>query len=80
VRDRVRVYTWVGGDEPDAVADVVAEQVEAGFTAVKMNAAGRLGAIATLHHARQVVRRAEVARAVLGDERDLAIGQPWWVT
>jgi galactonate dehydratase len=73
VRDRVRVYTWVGGDEPDAVADVVAEQVEAGFTAVKMNAAGRLGAIATLHDARQVVRRAEVARAVLGDERDLAI-------
>jgi galactonate dehydratase len=73
VRDRVRVYTWVGGDEPEAVADAVAEQVEAGFTAVKMNAAGRLGAIATRHEARQVVRRAEEARAVLGDERDLAI-------
>jgi galactonate dehydratase len=73
VRDRVRVYSWVGGDEPDEVADAVAAQVSAGFTAVKMNAAGRLHAIDTLHTARQVVRRAEEARAVLGDERDLAI-------
>jgi galactonate dehydratase len=73
VRDRVRVYTWVGGDEPTEVADEVAAQVEAGFTAVKMNGSGRLLAIDSLHEARQVVRRAERARAVLGDERDLAI-------
>lgn len=73
VRDRVRVYTWVGGDEPDEVADAVAAQVAAGFTAVKMNAAGRLRAIDTQQAARAVVRRAEQARAVLGDDRDLAI-------
>lgn len=73
VRDRVRMYTWVGGDEPDEIADAVAAQVAAGFTAVKMNGCGRLRAIDSLHEARRVVRRAEQARAVLGDERDLAI-------
>ncbi|HEX2130365.1 MAG TPA: galactonate dehydratase [Actinophytocola sp.] len=73
VRDRVRVYTWVGGDEPESVADEVAAQVDAGFTAVKMNASGRLRAIDSPRAARRVVERAEQARAVLGDDRDLAI-------
>jgi len=38
VRDRVRVCCWVGGDEPAEVADQIAEVVEEGMTAVKMNA------------------------------------------
>ncbi|MDX6260869.1 MAG: galactonate dehydratase, partial [Kribbellaceae bacterium] len=42
VRDRARVYAWVGGDEPAEIADQVAAQVEAGMTAVKMYASGRL--------------------------------------
>src|SRR5690349_22118563 len=40
VRDRTRVYAWVGGDEPAAVADAVAAHVAAGMTAVKMNGSG----------------------------------------
>lgn len=38
VRERIRAYAWVGGDEPSEVRDAVNAQVEAGFTAVKMNA------------------------------------------
>lgn len=41
VRDEVRVYAWVGGDEPAQLTEEITAQVEAGFTAVKMNAAGR---------------------------------------
>src|SRR3954464_5463570 len=40
VRERTRVYSWVGGDEPAELEYAVREQVEAGFTAVKMNASG----------------------------------------
>src|SRR3990170_4025115 len=40
VRDTVRVYSWVGGDEPGELREQIMEQVEAGFTAVKMNAWG----------------------------------------
>ncbi|WP_328667198.1 galactonate dehydratase [Streptomyces sp. NBC_00322] len=73
VRDRVRVYSWVGGDEPAEIEDAVAAQVEAGFTAVKMNACGRVSQLATAAEAKALLHRIEVARDVLGPERDLAV-------
>lgn len=42
VRDRVRVYGWIGGDHPSAVREAARERKEQGFTAVKMNATGKL--------------------------------------
>ena len=73
VRDRVRVYSWVGGDDPLALRDALQEQLDAGFTAVKMNASGPLGPIATPGEVDQVVARAELVREVLGPDRDLAL-------
>jgi galactonate dehydratase len=73
VRDLVRVYAWVGGDEPAELADQIAAQVAAGFTAVKMNASGRMSPIATAAEVGAVVERAAAAREALGAERDLAI-------
>lgn len=73
VRDQVRVYSWVGGDRPSGIAEAVAAQVERGFTAVKMNACGPMGAVATPAEAEAVLERAREARAVLGPHRDLAI-------
>jgi galactonate dehydratase len=73
VRDRVRVYSWVGGDEPHEVEDAVRAQVEAGFTAVKMNASGRVGHILTLADIGGIIERVATAREVLGDSRDIAI-------
>jgi galactonate dehydratase len=40
VRERARVYAWVGGDTPSEVADQAAQRRAQGFTAVKMNAGG----------------------------------------
>src|SRR5690606_12387723 len=40
VRDRIRAYGWVGGDDPSEVADHISAQLEVGLTAVKMNASG----------------------------------------
>ena len=40
VRDRVRVYGWIGGDNPKVLEDEVKKRKEQGFTAVKMNATG----------------------------------------
>jgi galactonate dehydratase len=73
VRERTRVYSWVGGDEPAELEDAVRAQVDAGFTAVKMNASGRLGPIAAPAEIDAVVRRVAAVRAVLGDTRDIAI-------
>lgn len=38
MRDRVKVYVWVGGDKPSDVLEGAAERRAQGFTAVKMNA------------------------------------------
>lgn len=73
VRDRVRVYAWVGGDDPAELADGVAAQVAAGFTAVKMNASGRVSPYATPAEVAAVVQRVATAREVLGDHRDVAV-------
>lgn len=73
VRDRVRAYCWVGGDEPGAIGEAVAAQVEAGFTAVKMNASGRMNRLPTVSDIDAVVARAAAAREALGPDRDFAV-------
>ncbi|MFC4496117.1 galactonate dehydratase [Streptomyces ovatisporus] len=73
VRERARAYCWVGGDEPAQVRDQVAAQVDAGFTAVKMNASGRMNPLPNLAELDEVAARAEAAREVLGPEGDFAV-------
>ncbi|WBB67944.1 galactonate dehydratase [Micromonospora sp. WMMD812] len=73
VRDRIRVYGWVGGDEPNEVRDHIAAQVAAGLTAVKMNASGRMSPVASVAELDGVVQRVAAAREVLGEHRDVAV-------
>jgi galactonate dehydratase len=73
VRERVRVYAWVGGDEPAELAESIAAQVEAGFSAVKMNASGISSPIATAAEIDTIVQRVAIAREALGPGRDVAI-------
>ncbi|MFC5923905.1 galactonate dehydratase [Micromonospora vulcania] len=73
VRDEVRIYSWIGGDEPDEVADAAAAQVAAGLTGVKMNACGRLSPIPTSAEVDAVIGRVAAAREVLGADRDIAL-------
>ncbi|SCL18377.1 galactonate dehydratase [Micromonospora pallida] len=73
VRDRIRVYGWVGGDEPNEVRDQISAAIETGLTAVKMNASGRMSAVASVAELDGVVQRVAAAREVLGDERDVAV-------
>ncbi|EHR60563.1 galactonate dehydratase [Saccharomonospora cyanea] len=73
VRDEVRVYGWIGGDEPSAVAEAAARQVESGLTAVKMNGSGRIGRMPTREEVDGVVTRLAAVREVLGDSRDVAV-------
>jgi galactonate dehydratase len=72
-RDRVRVYQWIGGDRPADVGAAAEEKVEAGFTALKMNATEemrRVDSPAAVDAARE--RLAEV-RAAVGDEVDVGV-------
>ncbi|MFU8854645.1 galactonate dehydratase [Micromonospora sp. SL1-18] len=73
VRDRIRVYGWVGGDEPSEVRDQISAAVETGLTAVKMNASGPMSPVASVAELDGVVQRVAAAREVLGDQRDVAV-------
>lgn len=73
VRDRARVYSWVGGDVPGQVVDEIAARKEAGFDAVKMNASGPLEALDNPGAIARVVALASSAREALGSDADFAL-------
>jgi len=73
VRDRIRAYGWVGGDDPSEVADHISAQLAVGLTAVKMNASGSMGRNGTAAELDGVVARVASAREVLGADRDVAV-------
>lgn len=73
VRDRIRVYGWVGGDEPSEVRDAIGAAVASGLTAVKMNASGRISPMASVAELDGVIARVAAAREILGDRRDVAV-------
>jgi galactonate dehydratase len=73
VRDRVRVYCWIGGDSPEGLREAAAAQVEAGFTAVKMNVAGPTLPLDTPARIAAMGERIAAVREILGEGRDIAI-------
>jgi galactonate dehydratase len=72
-RDRVRVYQWVGGDRPSDVADAAAEKVDAGFTALKMNATEELRRVDNPASVDAAAERLAAVREAVGDEVDVAV-------
>ncbi len=73
VRDRVRVYGWVGGDGAEDAARAAAALVSRGFTAVKLNAVARVPLIDTPERTRAAVERVEAVRAAVGWNVDIAL-------
>lgn len=73
VRDRLRVYGWVGGDAPAELEQGMAQALARGLTVVKLNASGRLRPIESQGEVQRIVDRAALARQILGPERDFAM-------
>ena len=73
VRDKVRVYSWIGGDRPDNVAQAAQEKKDAGFTAVKMNGTEELHYIDSYKKVDQAVARVATIRDQLGPEFGIAV-------
>lgn len=71
-RDRIRVYSWIGGDRPSDVADQARDRVAQGFKAIKMNATEELHYVDTYDKVQAVVDRVASIREAVGDQ--LAIG------
>ena len=73
VRESVRTYAWVGGDNPSDVVDHTARRIEQGMTAVKMNVAGQLDYLETSPAIDAVVERVASIRAKFGKALGIAV-------
>ena len=72
-RDRVRVYQWIGGDRPGDVGTAAREKVEAGFTALKMNATPEMRAVDTPRAVTDAADRIAAVRDAVGDRVDIGV-------
>jgi len=72
-RNRIRVYSWIGGDRPDDVARQAKERVEEGFKAVKMNATEELHYVDSYEKVQEVVNRMASIREECGDTVEVGI-------
>lgn len=72
VRDRIRTYSWIGGDRPGDTAAAALETKNRGFTAVKMNATEELQFIDSYTKVDQVIENVQAIREATGE--DFGIG------
>jgi len=73
VRERIRVYSWIGGDRPAETAQAAKQAVAAGFTALKMNACEEMQFIDSHHKVTQVLDNVQAVRDAVGADIGLAV-------
>jgi galactonate dehydratase len=67
VRDRMKTYSWVGGDRPHDVIDGITARRAVGFDTFKMNGTDDLGLIDSARRIDETVKRVAGIRDVFGD-------------
>ncbi|GAA4989034.1 galactonate dehydratase [Actinopolymorpha pittospori] len=73
VRDRMRIYGWIGGDRPDAVAEAAKKMQDQGLTAIKMNGGGEMRRVDTAGQSIALAERVAAIREACGPDFDIAI-------
>jgi len=73
VRQKIQVYSWIGGDRPDALIQGAREAATRGFTAIKMLACEELSYLDSHAKLDQVVARVGALRQAMGPEFGIAV-------
>ncbi|CAN7298035.1 MULTISPECIES: galactonate dehydratase [unclassified Acidovorax] len=66
VRDRIRVYSWIGGDRPSETAQQARDAVARGFTAVKMNGTEEMQFVDTYDKVERCLQNVAAVREAVG--------------
>ncbi|ARK22026.1 galactonate dehydratase [Sporosarcina sp. P26b] len=72
-RDKVKVYSWIGGDRPSDVLEQAKKAKENGFQAIKMNATEELQIIDSYSKIDNVLERVALIREGLGSDFGIGI-------
>ena len=73
VRERIRVYSWIGGDRPDDTARQAADAQARGFTAIKMNATEEMQYVDSHAKIDAVLARVGAIRDAVGPDFGIAV-------
>lgn len=73
VRERIRVYSWIGGDRPADVAAAAKEKAAQGYSAIKMNGTEELDYLDSYEKLDAAVARVGAIRDALGPKFDIAV-------
>jgi galactonate dehydratase len=73
VRERIRVYSWIGGDRPADTAQAAREAVARGFTAIKMNASEELQYVDSHAKVERMLENVQAVRDAVGPHVGLGL-------
>jgi galactonate dehydratase len=73
VRQKMKMYCWIGGDNPEVVIEQAREKMKAGFKAVKMNATGPMEWISSQKEITKVSENIRLLREEFGDELEIGL-------
>lgn len=72
-RDKIKVYSWIGGDRPSDVGEAASVAQKSGFTAIKMNATEELQYIDSHQKIDEVLQRVNAIRNACGSDFGIGI-------
>ncbi|MCS7461268.1 galactonate dehydratase [Paenibacillus doosanensis] len=73
VREKMRVYAWIGGDKPDDVAEAALEKIAQGYTAIKMNGTAEMEWIDSWQKVEEAVERLAAVREAIGSANGIGV-------
>ncbi|MDP4262413.1 MAG: galactonate dehydratase [Bacteroidota bacterium] len=73
LRNKIRVYSWIGGDRPSLVAEAAKKIKARGFTALKMNATEELQYVDSFKKIDEAVKRIAAVRDAVGPETGIGV-------
>ncbi|QGY47836.1 galactonate dehydratase [Maribellus comscasis] len=73
VREKVRIYGWIGGDSPTDLISQAQRRIDSGYTALKINACGKTEWIVSPSETKSIIQRLKELRAAVGDKIEIGI-------
>jgi galactonate dehydratase len=73
VRDKMKTYSWVGGDRPSDIVEQMKKLMAVGFDTFKMNGCEEMGIVDTARAVDKVVEKIGEIRAALGNSIDFGL-------
>ncbi|EAR02026.1 galactonate dehydratase [Maribacter sp. HTCC2170] len=73
VRQKMKMYCWIGGDNPDVVLEQAHEKVKSGYKAVKMNATGPMDWVSSLKDIKKISQNIKLLREEFGYDLDVGL-------